>query len=200
MIKEMSMKPDILNTVVTKAAAFLKKTASATSSSITAETFPLFLDPIKENLYNFIFKSLGFCEDADDIYQETLLRAFKYRKSFHGPGSFKTWIFTIAHNEIRRYFNRNKKKAAPLDPEVHLDTVDGNADSPTTQVQEIYRVAQQLTPRQRRVFFLFYDQQFSIAEINEITGLKQGNIKFILNQARQKIKRKLTAGGVKNGK
>ena len=110
----MSMKPDFLSTVLEKAAAFLTKPAA-----LNAETFPLLLDPIKESLYNFIFKALGFCEDANDIYQETLLRAFKYRESFHGPGSFKTWIFTIAHNEIKRYFNTSKKMVKPLDLEEH---------------------------------------------------------------------------------
>jgi len=45
-----------------------------------------------------------------------------------------------------------------------------------------------LKPRQREVFFLFYDQGFSIQEIARITGLREGNVKFILNRARTAIK------------
>jgi RNA polymerase sigma factor (sigma-70 family) len=67
---------------------------------------------------------------------------------------------------------------------------DDSADK--SLVRDIYEVALQLAPRQREVFFLFYDQQFSMKEIVEITGLKEGNIKFILNQARGKIKQKLS--------
>jgi RNA polymerase sigma-70 factor (ECF subfamily) len=189
MIEEMSMKPDMLSTVIKKAAALFKK-----EEPITAETFQFLLNPIKENLYNFIFKALNFCEDANDIYQETILRAFKYRASYNRQGSFKTWIFTIAHNQVKGYFNQLKKM-----PEVDLAeqlNIAGEVDSRhETLVHDIYEAARQLTPQQRRVFFLFYDQQFSIRETGEITGLKQGNIKFILNQAREKIKQKL---GVKN--
>ena len=184
----MIMKPDIMGTMIAKAAAFFKK-----EETITAETFQCLLNPIKENLYNFIFKALNFCEDANDIYQETILRAFKYRGSFKQQGSFKTWIFTIAHNQVKGYFNQLKKMPG-VELEDQLIVEDADAGNEIL-VHDIYEVARQLTPQQRRVFFLFYDQGFSIREIIEITGLKQGNIKFILNQAREKIKQKL---GVKN--
>jgi len=193
---EMCMKPDYdyLGAAVKKAAALFKKKEAAT---INAETFQQLLTPLKENLYNFIFKALNFSRDADDVFQETLLRAFKYRNSFKRKNPFKTWLFTIAHNEIKSYFNKNKKlpHTVNIDLEEQLNivydtetVVDAGYDQ---MVRDIYEVAQQLTPNQRRVFFLFYDQRFSIREISEITGLKEGNIKFILNQARKKIKKKL---------
>ena len=186
MIEEMSMKPDILGAVIKKTAALFQK-----QEIITTEFFQYLLNPIKENLYNFIFKALNFSEDADDVYQETILRAFKYRKSYHRQSPFKTWIFTIAHNEIKRYFNKHKKNQDKVDLEHHADMMDGSDSDNQTLVRDIYEVARQLTPNRRRVFFLFYDQRFSIREISEITGLKQGNIKFILNRSREKIKQQL---------
>jgi RNA polymerase sigma-70 factor (ECF subfamily) len=159
--------------------------------TISVEFFQFLLNPIKENLYNFIYKALNFCEDANDIYQETILRAFKYRKSYDKQNPFKTWLFTIAHNEIKRYFNKHKKLPGKVGLDEHADMIDDPGSDNQALVRDIYEVAQQLTPNQRRVFFLFYDQQFSIQEISEITGLKQGNIKFILNQSREKIKQKL---------
>jgi RNA polymerase sigma-70 factor (ECF subfamily) len=186
MIEEMSMKPDILGAVIKKTTALFQK-----QETIPVEFFQFFLNPIKENLYNFIFKALNFSEDANDIYQETILRAFKYRKSYDRESPFKTWIFTIAHNEIKRYFNKHKKIQDKIGLNEHADMMDDPGSDNQTLVRDIYEVAQQLTPNQRRVFFLFYDQQFSIQEISEITGLKQGNIKFILNQSREKIRQKL---------
>jgi len=186
MIEEMSMKPDILGAVIQKTTALFQK-----QETIPVEFFQYLLNPIKENLYNFIFKALNFSEDANDIYQETILRAFKYRKSYDRESPFKTWIFTIAHNEIKRYFNKHKEIQDKVDLEVQADMMDDPGNDNQALVRDIYEVAQQLTPNQRRVFFLFYDQQFSIQEISEIAGLKQGNIKFILNQSREKIKQKL---------
>ncbi len=191
---EMRMKPDILGHVLGKAAAFLRP-----GETLTPERFQQFLTPIKENLYNFIFKALNFSQDADDVYQETVLRAFKYRGSFKADrgGSFKTWLFTVAHNEIKSYFNKHKKKPAPVNLEDHseLEYDTAGDEHQRRMVRDIYEVAQELNVKQRKVFFLFYDQRFSIKEIGEITGLKEGNIKFILNRSREKIKEKI---GVKD--
>jgi len=96
----MSMKPDILGAVIKKTTALFQK-----QETITVEFFQFLLNPIKENLYNFIFKALNFCEDANDVYQETILRAFKYRKSYDRQSPFKTWIFT---NEGKSGEVRNK--------------------------------------------------------------------------------------------
>jgi len=186
MIEEISMKPDILGVVIKKTTALFQK-----PETITIEFFQYLLNPIKENLYNFIFKALNFCEDANDVYQETILRAFKYRQSYDQQYSFKTWLFTIAHHEVNRYFNKHKKLPGKVSLEEPADIIDDPGSDNRILVRDIYEVAQQLTPNQRRVFFLFYDQQFSIQEISEITGLKPGNIKFILNQSREKIKQKL---------
>ncbi|UCH96617.1 MAG: sigma-70 family RNA polymerase sigma factor, partial [Candidatus Aminicenantes bacterium] len=160
----MSMKPDILGAVIKKTTALFQK-----QETITKEFFQYLLNPVKENLYNFIFKALNFCEDANDVYQETILRAFKYRKSYDKQGSFKTWLFTIAHNEIKGYFNKQKKLPGKVVPEEHAEIIDDPGSDNQTLVRDIYEVAQHLTPNQRRVFFLFYDQQFSIQEISEIT-------------------------------
>lgn len=179
-------------------AAFKKAVAFFTREErVSDETFLRLLNPVKENLYNFIYKALSYSEDANDVYQETVLRAFKYRSSFDPNASFKTWIFTIANNEIKGHFNKNKKFPGTycLELEDHLDSTCDCEDEKL--VYDIYEVAQQLPPQQQRVFFLFYDYQFSLKEINIITGLKEGNIKFILNRAREKIKEKLCLRSIK---
>jgi RNA polymerase sigma-70 factor (ECF subfamily) len=190
---EMAMKPDALSSTVKKAAAFFK---SKKTAEISREMFQFLLNPLKENLYNFILKALDFCEDADDVYQDTVLRAFKYKNTYDENRSFKTWLFTIAHNEIKRYFNKTRKAPDTLARAENI-TIDHDTGDKTL-VRDIYEIAGQLTPNRRKVFFLFYDQRFSIMEISEITGLKQGNIKFILNQAREKIKQKLGFKGGQN--
>ncbi|HLP47795.1 MAG TPA: sigma-70 family RNA polymerase sigma factor [Candidatus Kapabacteria bacterium] len=179
-------------------AAFKKAVAFFTREERVSDvTFLQLLNPVKENLYNFIYKALSYSEDANDVYQETVLRAFKYRSRFDPNASFKTWIFTIANNEIKGHFNKNKKSPGSycLELEDHPDITCDCEDEKL--VYDIYEVAQQLTPQQQRVFFLFYDYRFSLKEINIITGLKEGNIKFILNQAREKIKEKLFLRSIK---
>ena len=142
--------------------------------------------PHKQKLYNFILKSLNFSEEADDIFQETVLRALKYFKSYKKGKSFNTWLYSIAHNEIKRHYKQTQKDSLFTD----MDRLKGpKVNNSQELVKEVYHFAEQLKLRQRVVFFLFYYSGFTISEVSRIVGLKAGNIKFILNQARNSLKK-----------
>ncbi len=143
------------------------------------------LNPCKQRLYNYIHKSLNFSVDAEDVFQETVLRAFQYIRSYKEDRDFGAWLFGIAHNEIKKYYKKTLRIALPLEVE-RLSSAD---TSHTRHLAgEVYRFAERLTPRQREVFFLFYDGGFTMSDISRITGLREGNIKFILNRARNALK------------
>lgn len=143
------------------------------------------LVPCREKLFNFIRKSLRFSTAAEDVYQETVLNAFRYFRTFRQDKEFAPWIFAIAHNALRDHFRREAR--TPAGPVV--ERLGQEDDSRTRElVQEIFAYAERLKPRHREVFFLFYDSGFSIAEIAGVTGLGEGNIKLILNQARNSLK------------
>lgn len=146
------------------------------------------LAPCKDKLYNYIRKSLNFSADADDVFQETVLHAFQYIRSYREDKEFSAWLFGIAHNEIKKHYKKIPKTAFSIE----LDRL-SSADTSHARnlVGEVYRYAERLNPRQREVFFLFYDGGFTMAEISGITGLGEGNIKFILNQARNALKKVL---------
>jgi RNA polymerase sigma-70 factor (ECF subfamily) len=189
---KLSFAPLVQNTF-----SFLKK-----EKAVSAASFRGMLEPVKKNLYNFIFKALNFSEDADDVFQETVLRALKYINSFKSNSSFKTWIFTIAHNEIKGYYKKNNDKSKIVPGaqwgENFAEDIAANNDCAEKElIKNIYEIAAGLKPKQRKVFFLFYENKFSIKEISGITGLKEGNIKFILNRCRRIIKEEL---GVKDEK
>jgi RNA polymerase sigma-70 factor (ECF subfamily) len=143
------------------------------------------LVPCKSRLYNYIRKSLAFSADAEDVYQETILHAFKYLRTYQDGRDFGAWLFGIAHNEIRKHYRRNPPLTVPFDAE-RLGLRDPSPERHL--VEELYRFAERLKPRHREVFFLFYDQGFTVPEIAGITGLRRGNIKFILNRARQALR------------
>jgi RNA polymerase sigma-70 factor (ECF subfamily) len=150
--------------------------------------FGSLLEPLKNGIYNFIRKSLNFAVQADDVYQETVLHAFRYFNSFQREKSFKAWIFSIACNEIKKYY----KNAGPP---VSLADIEKCADSRTGDsaalVKEIFRYAARLRPREREVFFLFYESGFTVPEIAGMTGLGESHIKLLLFRARHELKRLL---------
>jgi RNA polymerase sigma factor (sigma-70 family) len=144
-----------------------------------------YLGPVNRKVYNFILKSVSSSPDADDVFQESLLKALRYFRTFRKDANFEAWLFSIAHNEVRKYFKKDSRRTITLDA--------GFATSPDTGrqqdlVREVYRFAETLRPQQREVFFLFYDSGFSVREIAAITGLREGNVRFILHQARCRLR------------
>jgi RNA polymerase sigma-70 factor (ECF subfamily) len=142
--------------------------------------------PQKQKLYNFIHKSLSFSEEADDVFQETLLRGLKYFCSYNRQKSFQTWLFAIAHNEVKKHF-KNTQRHSFLPLEERLIGPAGRVRPGL--VREVYRLADTLKPKHKEIFFLFYDSGFSILEISRITDLREGNVKFILNRVRRTLRR-----------
>jgi RNA polymerase sigma-70 factor (ECF subfamily) len=150
--------------------------------------------PHKQKLYNFIHKSLSFSEEADDVFQETLLRGLKYFHSYNKEKSFNTWLFAIAHNEVKKHFkNTQRRSSLPLMESLIVHDKGIRQDL----VRDVYRFADGLKPKHKEIFFLFYDSGFNISEISRITGLREGNVKFILNRARQALRIRF---GEENGK
>ena len=153
----------------------------------TQDDFLARLSPHKKALYNFILKSANYSPDADDLYQDTVLKAFRYYSSYDKDKAFKPWIFRIASNTIKDYFRQHH-------PALQLERLDvpDRADSWTeTDIREIYRLAGRLKPKHRQVFFLYYYNDFSVSEISDVTGLSVFSVKFILSQSRKAIKRHL---------
>ncbi len=144
------------------------------------------LAPHKSRLYRYILKALSFTQDADDVFQETVLKGCRHFRSFRPDGDFGAWIFGIAHNEIRTQWRRNRRRRDIADAETAPVAA---PDSGNELVREVYRFAARLAPRERSVFFLFYESGFSLAEIAGIAGLKEGHVKWILFQARNSLRR-----------
>ena len=144
------------------------------------------LAPVEKKLYNFLLKTARYTEEGNDLFQEVLLRAFRYFSSYDRGRSFSAWIFAIAHNEIKLYYkNRVRREAQvslsalPADPPASVPNPDGSL---------IYEAAGRLPVKEREIFFLYYYNEFSVNEIASITGRSAGTVKFILFNARQLVK------------
>ena len=144
---------------------------------------------LDKKLFNFLHRSLNFSEDSSDLYQEVVLRAWKYFPCFDARRSFSCWIFAIAHNEIKKYFNQRKESRAVIP--LPLLKNDPAAPAVDPDVELVYGAARRLPRRQREVFFLFYTNRFSVAEIAAICSLSRSNVKFILNRGREAVRRAL---------
>ena len=178
-------RPLIFNTEQDLRAGYAHMKKEGESEATRIQIWQLLM-PHKHKLYNFIQKSVNFSEEANDIFQETVMRAFRYFYSYKKEKEFRTWIFAIAHNEVKKYF----RKAGKYVSVANIDRFKNSGQDDSQElVQEVYRFAERLKHKHRKVFFLFYYNGFSISEVSQITGIKEGTIKFMLNQARNNLKK-----------
>jgi RNA polymerase sigma-70 factor, ECF subfamily len=135
--------------------------------------------------------SLGERFEADEVVQDTFVRAFGALDTFRGESSLRTWLFTIARRLLvdRRRVARRRPEAREImegDAAIEHDALDGMvADEAEARV---HRAMEKLTPMQREVFALRVGQGVSYKEIAAITGTTEGAARVHYHNAMRAVK------------
>jgi RNA polymerase sigma-70 factor (ECF subfamily) len=141
-----------------------------------------------EAIFRFLRNLTGNKEDAEDLTQQTFLRAWEALPSFRGDSSLSTWLHSIAYREYTHWL-RSRREFVPLDEIVDMPDEQANQNLEAVLLRwAIYR----LDPEHREVFVLYYVQGFSVSEIAKIIGVPAGTVKSRLFFARQKLRELLS--------
>ena len=141
-----------------------------------------------EAIFRFLRNLTGSKEDAEDLTQQTFLRAWEALSSFRGDSSLSTWLHSIAYREYTHWL-RSRREFVPLDEIVDMPDEQANQNLEAVLLRwAIYR----LDPEHREVFVLHYVQGFSVSEIAKIIGVPAGTVKSRLFFARQKLRELLS--------
>jgi RNA polymerase sigma-70 factor (ECF subfamily) len=76
----------------------------------------------RPRLHTYVYRLVGSVEDAEDLVQETLLRAWGSRTSFAGRSKFRTWLYSIATNTALNALRRSRRRVTPQDLAAAADT------------------------------------------------------------------------------
>src|SRR2546425_3635707 len=144
-------------------------------------------------------------EDAEDVLQETFLKAFEHLPDFQGQSKFYTWLVRIAVNEsLMKLRKRKSDRTVPLDEPVDTgeDTVAREVavweDNPEERysreelAQILDEAVQSLKPAFRTVFVLRDIEELSTEETGEALGISVPAVKSRLLRARLQLREKLT--------
>lgn len=135
--------------------------------------------------------SLGARQDAEDVVQETFVRAFGSIDGFRGDSSLRTWLFTIARRLVldhRRADRRRGEQVEVQDADVRteFDPLDAVvADETERRMRE---AVARLTPTQREVFVLRVGEGMSYKEIADTVGTTEGAARVHYHNAMRAIK------------
>lgn len=153
------------------------------------EAFGTLVQRYSGKVYGLAVGMLHDAERAEDVAQETFLRAYEHLDSFRGASAFATWLYRIAYNRAAEYCRRQRpfgrldeRCRAVADEEVSAERYD-----PETVVRMRHALLR-LPPDDRALVTLFYEEECPIAEIAQMMNLSQANVKVRLHRIRGRLR------------
>ena len=155
--------------------------------------FAHLVDSYKNMVFSLAFKITKSREEAEEISQDTFIKAFKNLKNFKGDSKFSTWLYRIAYHTSLDAIKKYKKSSSTF--EINEITFDQIQDVETIlegiERKERSKIMdnclQKLSDEQRSIIWMFYYDELSLKEIMEVTSLSEANLKVKLHRARKKL-------------
>ncbi|MFT8363110.1 MAG: RNA polymerase sigma factor SigW [Sporolactobacillus sp.] len=167
------------------------------------QAFAEMVDDYKNKVYIICFRMVGDRQEAEDLTQETFLRAFRFIGQFDSTRKFSTWLFRIATN-LSIDALRRKKPGVSLDAELPgteglaLESVlpDKQATPDEQMVQSeleaaVQKEIQRLPEKYRTAIILKYMEDLSLKEISEIMGIPVATVKTRIHRGREMLRKYL---------
>lgn len=154
------------------------------------DSFAELVERYCNRLLQFLCNKTSSVQDAEDLVQETFIKAYENIHKYQDSWKFSTWLFTIAKRlSISRYRNRcNLKPAGKLESQV-AEPADVGAHEQIGS--SLWATARSLTENQYQALWLKYAQGMSIKDIAAVMGKTQVNVKVLLYRARTNLAKKL---------
>jgi len=169
------------------------------------DAFQQLIEKHQKKVFNIAYRMMGNEEDAKDMAQEALVKAYRNIGKFRLDSAFSTWLFRIATNACLDELRKNKKKMDDIS--LNIDKTDDGetltkelaVDKNGPEVEFLKKERQRilaegiksLSEDYKRVIVLRDIQGFSYEEIAEICETNIGTVKSRINRGRSMLKEKL---------
>ena len=170
------------------------------------EAFAHLVDQTSGHVYRVALQILGDEQDAEDVLQETYIKALRALPDFEGRSSLTTWLYRIAVNEALMLARKRKPQevsvedSAPFDAEAEsegMEIVDfcclPESELLSSESRQFLDRAVRNLPEGLRVVFVMRDLEgLSIQDTAEALGISESNVKTRLLRARLRLRQELS--------
>ena len=156
---------------------------------MTREGFIALVEREQEALRGFLlYLCCGNKDEADDLAQDALVKAYLSSAGYQEKGRFRSWLFKIAHNT---FLNHKASLRYTESIEEARTLVSNSAADASFEHQDLYLALRTLPPKERSAITLFYLNGYNIKEIAAITEASEDAVKKQLSRGRDQLKEKL---------
>jgi RNA polymerase sigma-70 factor (ECF subfamily) len=155
--------------------------------------FAALVEPLRNDLYRFALWLARDRQIAEEVMQETLLRAWRSLGSLQDDGAVKHWLLTIARREHARLYERKRHETVNLDDLIVVESpmLASESDPPDAEVHTIRRAIFQLGDEYREPLVLQVLMGYTTEEIASHMNLNQGAVLTRLFRARNRLRAQL---------
>lgn len=154
--------------------------------------FAYFVDTYQDMAYTIAYRIIGNKQDAEDVVQESYLKAFRNLASFRSDSKFSTWLYRIVFNTSVTHAKSQMWQTARetnIDDAFYLSDEQSARIANDKETKEIVSIIMDQLPKGDALLLsLYYMDDHSIKEIAAITGLNESNVKVKLFRARKLFK------------
>jgi len=161
-----------------------------------ARAFTELVDRHAAACLRFAARMLGDRSEAEDVAQETFLRAFRALESYDERLPFRTWLFSILINRCRTAMaQRMRRERRIVFDSDALERTSLAAPQDSVELrEELNRAIAALSPEQREAFLLRHVEELSYEEIMSVTGAGMSALKMRVKRACERLQQLLTEG------
>ena len=156
---------------------------------MTREVFIAHVEREQEALRGFLLAlCCGKKDDADDLAQDALVKAYLSSAGYQDKGKFRSWLFKIAYNTFLNHKASLRCTESIDEARALVSSTKADAEF---EHQDLYLALRTLAPKERSSITLFYLNGYNIKEIATITDTSEDAVKKQLSRGRDKLKEKL---------
>jgi len=161
------------------------------------QAFDRLISRNKRQVFSLIYRMIKNPADAEDLAQESFIKAFRNLASYDPSYPFITWLFKIAHNTTIDFLRANKTTILSLDNEessIQDECFDQSLEESIDSLSDKSMIDKALTtlpPTYREILILRHQQELTYAEIADTLDIPEGTVKIRLFRARNLLKGKL---------
>lgn len=155
--------------------------------------FAVLVDRYKDFVFTLALRMVKHREEAEEVSQDTFIKAYHSLHKFNGASKFSTWLYKIAYNTCLDQLKKHKREqhVVPIDEftERQVKTIENALDTIEDQERkkEIQDCINLLPNEDAFLLSLFYFEELSLEEISKVLGIKANHVKIKLFRARKKL-------------